>query len=352
MTIKFLSSLAKGQPGILHHCTPDLVAFEYTRGATRKPHTLLFIGGLGDGLGSVEYISDLVQALDPTEWTVFAIVLSSYYGGWGMGRLGKDIDEIAQCVQYIRDYKTRQFGKGKVVVMGHSTGSQDVMQYISATNPRPRHPVFDREWIPILRPDIDGAIMQAPVSDREAILWVLHCGTERDSPETMRQIYDKAVEDARNATYEDHDSVDTIVPVSVTARIGYPPTAAVSSRRFLSLASPDSPEKPEEDDLFSSDLSDEQLGHTFGAVGSRGVLKQKLMVLYSGRDQSVPPWVDKEALLRRWQAVIDAGKQEFWSPHSMIILGASHALSDPDQAEPRRILVERVTGFLNDIQQE
>jgi hypothetical protein len=167
----------------------------------------------------------------------------------------------------------------------------------------------------------------------------------------MREIYDKAVEDARRNTYEDHNSVDALVPLSVTGRIGYPTSAPVSSRRFLSLVSPDSPERPEEDDLFSSDLSDQRLKDTFGQVGSRGLLKQQLLVLYSGRDESVPPWVDKEALLKRWKAAIDVDGKQFRSPRSMVIPNASHALSDSDQKEPRRILVERVTGYLNDILQ-
>lgn len=308
------------------------------------------MGGLGDGLGSVDFLGDIVRALDGTEWSIFSLILSSAYGGWGMGRLGSDIDEMAQCVDYIREYKEPQFGAGKVVIMGHSTGSQDVMHYINCANPRPAHPVFDRAYAPITRTPVDGAIMQAPVSDREGILWVVKCGTERDSPAAMRELYNTAVENARRNTYEEELGVDTIVPLSVTGRIGYPTTAPVSSRRFLSLVSPDSPEKPEEDDLFSSDLSDAQLRETFGRVGERGLLKQKLLVLYSGRDQSVPPWVNKEALLKRWQAAINAGGREFWDPRSLIIPNASHALSDTDQAEPRRILVERVTAYLGDIQ--
>ncbi|KAJ5674903.1 uncharacterized protein N7477_004837 [Penicillium maclennaniae] len=349
MQIKALTSLARGQPGILHHITPSLISFEYTRGGIRKPHTLIFVGGLGDGLGTVEYLSDIVRALEPTEWTVFGLILSCSYGGWGMGRLGNDIDEIALTINYVREYKTPQFGPGKVVIMGHSTGSQDVMHYINCSNPRPTHPVFDKDWTPIMRPEVDGAIMQAPVSDREGILWVIKCGTERDSPETMRKIYNKAVDDAKRHTYEDHNSVDTVVPLSVTGRIGYPTSAPVSSRRFLSLVSPDSPENPDEDDLFSSDLSDQRLKETFGQIGVRGLLKQQLLVLYSGRDQSVPPWVNKEALIKRWKEALDADGTHFWSPWSMVIPGASHALSDSDQKEPRRILVERVIGYLNDM---
>ncbi|KAJ5348382.1 Protein of unknown function DUF1749 [Penicillium brevicompactum] len=301
MELKLLASMARGQPGILHHCTDTLVAFEYTRSHVPKPHTLIFVGGLGDSLGSVDYLNDVIRALDPTQWSVFSLILSCAGGGWGMGRLGKDIDELSQCVSYVRDYKTPQFGTGKVVIMGHSTGSQDVMHYINCPNPRPAHPVFDRNWKPIVRVPVDGAIMQAPVSDREGILWVVKCGTARDSPAKMRAIYNKAVADARRATYDDHDSVDTVVPLSVTSRIGYPPSAP-------------------------------------------------LLVLYSGRDQSVPPWVNKEALLKRWQTAADGDGRQIWDTRSMVIPNASHALSDSDQAEPRRILVERVTAYLNDIQ--
>ncbi|KJK64385.1 Protein of unknown function DUF1749 [Aspergillus parasiticus SU-1] len=345
MQLKLPNALAKGQPGILHQYAERLVAFEFTRGNQRKPHSLIFIGGLSDGLWTVDYMTDLVAALQHSEWSVFSLVLSSSYNGWGVGRLGKDIDEIAQCVQYVRDYKKQLFGAGKVVIMGHSTGSQDVMHYLSCPNPRPRHPVLDREIDPLTRTPVDGAIMQAPVSDRESILSVLNDGTERDSPEVMQELYRKAVADAKENTYEDDDTVETVVPLSVTARIGYPSSTAVSSRRFLSLASPDSPRKPDEDDLFSSDLSDEQLQQTFGVIGSRGLLKSKFMVLYSGRDQSVPPWVNKEALLKRWSTA--AGPS--WHPKSMIIPNASHALSDPDQAEPRRILAERVITYLDEV---
>ncbi|CAG8005000.1 unnamed protein product, partial [Penicillium nalgiovense] len=188
MQLKLLTSLAQGQPGVLHHCTETLVAFEYTRSHVPKPHTLVFVGGLGDSLGSVDYLSDVVRALDPSQWSVFSLILSCAGGGWGMGRLGKDIDELSQCVSYIRKYKEPQFGAGKVVIMGHSTGSQDVMHYINCPNPRMAHPVFDRHWKPLVREPVDGAILQAPVSDREGILWVVKCGTERDSPAKMRAI--------------------------------------------------------------------------------------------------------------------------------------------------------------------
>ncbi|KAJ5232737.1 Protein of unknown function DUF1749 [Penicillium chermesinum] len=350
MQIKSSSSLTQGEPGVLHHITSRLTAFEYTRGSRQKPHSIIFIGGLSDGLGTVEYTSDLVAGLEDTQWTLINLVLSCSYNGWGMGRLGADIDEIARCVQYIREYKEPHYGPSKIVLMGSSTGSQDVLHYLHCPNPRSAHPILDRDWTPVTRPPIEGAIMQAPVSDREGILQEISNGTDRDSPVQMRELYERAVAAARGRTFE--DEVDTVVPLSVTARIGYSTTTPVSSRRFLSLISPDSPGHPTEDDLFSSDLSDGRLAETFGMVGVRGLLRQKLLVLYSGRDQSVPPEVNKQALIERWAKAIDADGSSFWDRRSLVIPNASHQLSDPDQAEPRRILVRTVKGFLEDLEEQ
>ncbi|KAL5356261.1 hypothetical protein BJX96DRAFT_162332 [Aspergillus floccosus] len=357
----------KGCPGILHEYTEDLTAFEYTRGTHSKPHTLIFIGGLGDGLGTVKYLNDLEVTLQGTKWSIFAPVLSSSYNGWGMGSLGQDIAEIAACAHYVREYKEPLYGVGKVVLMGHSTGSQDIMQYLSSANPQPLDAPPGRDSkvkfrnraypASFTRPPVDGAIIQAPVSDREAILWEIQTGTERDSPEAMKAMYEVAVANAQRNTYEEQNSDrgcppirrDTLVPLSVTGRIGYPANTAVSSRRFLSLVSPESPLGPAEDDMFSSDLGDDKLKQTFGAVRAQSLLREnaQLMVLYSGRDQSVPPWVDKEGLLQRWRAALG---EDLWYPGSMVIPGASHSLSDDDQEEPKRILCERTLIFLHDIE--
>lgn len=348
------------------------MAFEYTRNTHHpKPHTLIFIGGLGDGLGTVKYVADIIEALYGTKWSVFAPVLSSSYSGWGTGSIGQDIDEIAQCVRYVREYKESIWGAGKVVVMGHSTGCQDIVHYLSCVNPRSRDEVVEQNEnkrgnvkvrsvdvaAEITRPAVDGAIIQAPVSDREAILWELRTGTDRDSPAAMQEACQRAVADAQTSTYEDQGSDygcppikrDTLVPATVTGRIGYPAATAVSSRRFLSLVSPDSPQNPDEDDMFSSDLGDEALKRTFGAVRDRRLLgsNARLMVLYSGRDQSVPPYVDKDALLRRWCTALGG---DLWHSGSTIIPGASHALSDDDQEEPRRILAEKVLAYLGDVE--
>jgi hypothetical protein len=292
-------------------------------------------------------MADLVHALQPTEWSIFTLNLTSSYQSWGLGHLDRDVDEIAQCIHYIKDYKKSKFGDGKFVLMGHSTGSQDVLHYLHRPNPLRSTPVFDADLQHIKRLAIDGAIMQAAVSDREAIQWCLKTGIGGKSPSEIQAVYDKMVALAREAARHDQSN-DTMLPLWMTSQI-YPSNTPISCRRFLSLVSPESPQSPSEDDLFSSDLSDEQLGKTFGMVKEQGLLKYKLMVLSSGADQSVPDWVDKEKFLERWRNATEYnGKFQIWDQeHTAIIPGASHALSNDDQAEPRKFLVRKVLGYLH-----
>jgi hypothetical protein len=367
------------QPGILHEYAERLVAFEYFGSSSSqssgpgspvgvKPHTLLFIGGLNDGLGTVSYVADIVAALEGTEWSLFSPILSSSYAGWGMGGLQQDVREIAACVEYIRGYKRQRQRQRrsasasdccetKIVVMGHSTGCQDVLQYISAPNPQDRYSESDTTAVAqdrglssasVTRPQVDGAIIQAPVSDREAIQWVLREGNKRHSADELQKVYSKAIEQAQRHTFEGYRSLDTVVPLPATASLGFPSSTPICSRRFLSLASPASPQDPGEDDLFSSDLTDDRLRQTFGAIHGRGVLRSKLLVLYSGQDETVPPWVDKVRLLRRWQRATDA-ERAYWHDQSGVIPGATHTMAGPNQVEARRILIRKVMRFLQDI---
>lgn len=194
---------------------------------------------------------------------------------------------------------------------------------------------------------LDGAIMQAPVLDREAIQWVLAEGLGDRTPAEIRPVFEKLTSMAREAARDADAGTDVLLPLAMTSLV-YPAHTPLSARRFLSLTSPESPESPSEDDLFSSDLSDEQLGKTFGMIREQGLLRGKLMVLFSGADQSVPAWVDKDTLLSRWRNATDHnGEAAIWDENSGIIPNASHALSNDDQAEPRNFLVNKVLGYLS-----
>lgn len=312
--------------------TPRLVAFEYGTSSTPKPHSLLFIAGLTDGLYTVPYVQEVAKALEPTEWSIFALVLSSSYLGWGIGSLDRDVEEIGQCVNYVRDLKQKSLtssnGAGKVVIMGHSTGSQDVLHYLHSENPLPRDAKKDGVQ-GLNRPVVDGAIMQAPVSDRQAVLETISGSSE------AREAYDKLVR------FVQEQPAGAICPIELTGLVGLDPSTPVNARRFWSLASPDSPAKPSEDDLFSTDLTDERLDETFGRVAKQGLLRTTLVALYSGNDEYAPKGVDKEALMARWKRAADAGEKK-WDEGSGIIPGASHNVKDEGQTW----LIERVLNYL------
>ena len=140
-------------PGSLHLIAPNVSAFEPSKPLTsnQNTNTLVWIGGLGDSYSSVAYPYVLAQSLGPT-WSLVIAALSSTGNSWGTSSIARDADEIAKIVTYLKERRPN----GKVVIMGHSTGCQDCMQYLTGTG-------ADK------RPHVDGAVLQAPVSDREAL---------------------------------------------------------------------------------------------------------------------------------------------------------------------------------------
>lgn len=254
-----------------------------------------------------------------------------------MSSLDQDVEEIGSCVQYVRAHKRTQCSEteGMIVIMGHSTGSQDVLHYIYSPKP-------------LKRPQVDGAILQAPVSDRENLLQFLKTGDGCVSSEAATKIYDDLVKIAKANVASGCE--ETPLPQTSASKIGY--DVLMSSHRFLSLTSPDSPESPLDDDLFSSDLSDERLEQTFGAIGHRGLLKKSLLVVPGDADEYVPSWINKDTLLGRWEKAVKqgAGGREVWDANSGLIRGAQHSPSGQGQEEPRQELVSRVKTYLNEIE--
>ncbi|KAJ5888068.1 hypothetical protein N7495_008109 [Penicillium taxi] len=343
----------KSHCGILHEYfpriqAPRLVTFEFTspESPSNKPNSLIFVGGLTDGLCTVPYVSEIAKALEPTSWSLFSVLLSSSYNGFGVSSLDLDIEEIGRCVQFIRDLKANRLpgapsDNGKIVLMGHSTGSQDVLHYLYAPNPLLKDPKFDVGLQYLHRPELDGAIMQAPASDREAILYLVKQAEESAAAQSA---YDQLIKAAKERTLTE-ENTDVILSMDLTAKLGLPGNAPLSARRFLSLASPDSPQNPAQDDVFSSDLNDKRLQETFGQIGSRGLLKSKLVGLISGCDEYCPPYVDKEKLLERWQAATEAGGALWDAETSGIIPGASHNVQD----EGQEWMIERIVRYLKSI---
>ncbi|KAI9851018.1 MAG: hypothetical protein M1838_004629 [Thelocarpon superellum] len=302
---------ATSHPGLMHHYAKKLVAFEHLPSSSTTPpaNTIIFTGGLSDGLFTLPY-TRLIAAALPSTWSYTETLITSSYTGWGTGSLGRDADEIAQLVTYVR----AQRPGGKIVLMGHSTGCQDTVRYISG---------------PIVagpRPAVDGVILQAGASDREALLHVFPAERVAHSVTVAEEMIAQG-------------KGEEILPSDVTGNFFDTPCCA---RRWLSLASP---RHDGEDDYFSSDLTDAQLQQTFG----RFPPGSPLCLLYSGADQYVPSFVDKELLLKRWKDTVTKNGGVVDEQSSVVVKGASHNLNGDDDAVVNS-LVERVVGFVKRVE--
>jgi len=219
------------------------------------------------------------------------------------------VAEIAILVAYFRELRP----KGRVVLLGHSTGSQMIMHYLLSPGAEGR-------------PRIDGGGMQGSVSDREAMgLMMSSAELERGSQLAM-----ECVRDGR---------AEHVLPLPVTMpAFG---SAPVSARRWLSLA-----RFGGEDDYFSSDLGEERLGQTFGRLGRDGVI---VAWFYGGEDEYVPKNINKKELVQRWEVCVKKGGGAV-STTSGVIDGASHTLKG--RGYPFEEFMRRVVGFLGEVERD
>ncbi|KAF1918436.1 hypothetical protein BDU57DRAFT_199031 [Ampelomyces quisqualis] len=301
-------------PGTLHKYNKKLVAFEHASTTTPSstPNTLIWIGGLGDGLLTVEYPTSIAASLPPT-WRLAEILLRSSYNGWATGRLSRDAREIAECVRYFQALRPQ----GKVVLMGHSTGCQDIMEYLVGADSA-NHP------------PIDGAVLQGGVSDREA--WDFMLESEQEKTD-LQGIVAKA-----------RDMIDRgdgmgIVDVKrnvVAEGLGAP----ISAYRTFSLLA-----KGGDDDYFSTDLGDGHCQTTFGRIPERTTI----CFLLGSEDPYVAKRVHKKALLERWGRIIKEGGGRVDEENGGVVEGAHHNLNgDPEDVVAD--LVERVKRFLEGVE--
>ena len=118
--------------------------------------------------------------------------------------------------------------------------------------------------------------------------------------------------------------------------------AAITARRFLSLASP-GPAHAGQDDYFSSDFSNGRLVQIFGRIPEG----MRVLVVCGSEDEHVPYDVDSVTLLRRWRDVIT--RRNIWvDPESCVLEGADHNLSKCGDIV-RDQFIRKVWLFLDDI---
>lgn len=297
-------------PGTLHHI-PPVTAFEPTPRTARSaaPNTLLWIGGLFDTYHTVHYPYALAESLPPN-WALSAVNLTSAAHGWGTSSLDRDVAELAKVVEY---FKTHRKGS-KLVLMGHSTGCQDGMHYVGTAAVQG----FAGSKA------VDGVILQAPVSDREALV--------RDVP---AEVYERANKLA--AEWVSDGRAEDCLPLAVTQH--FFDMCPVSARRWLSLASPDG---KGQDDYFSSDLDEDELRKRFGCFPS----STPLLILHGGSDEFVPEDLDQSALSRKWMKYVRDGGGVVDESSDKPVEGATHNLN----SSPNHVVDELCRRVINFVQ--
>lgn len=280
--------------------SPTAHACAYEIGSQDAKNALVFIGGLGDGPHTVPYPRAIANRLEEEaslSYSVFEFRLKSSFSAFGFARLVDDVADMAALVKYLRS-----IGKERVVLMGHSTGCQDCMEYTA--------PIHEA-------PSVDGYILQAPVCDRDAMALEIGYSRLDESIRAAKQLIDAGKCQERMATSHLPEFMQD---------------TPISAWRWNALVSVDG-----EDNYFSPDLTEEVAAPYWKRIN------KPLLILHSGSDEYVPKFVDKEALVNHWRDLCQPG---IVSEHSGAIPGAGHRVEEPDAED---WLCNTVIKFLNSI---
>lgn len=259
---------------------------------------LICVGGLTDGFLSLRYLPVLAEAVKERGWRTVQPQLSSSYGGWGFSSLDQDVQELDKLIEYLEAHR----GIREVVLLGCSTGCQDTVRFLQ---------FGERAAI------VSGAILQAPVSDREALI---ACAADKEHIRRYRSMASELIADRHG---------DEMLPRAAGELIG--PPHPVSAYRFNSLTG-----RMTDDDMFSSDLTDDEMRAKLGHI------TVPTLIVVSADDEYVPKSVDAEKLASR---MADAMAGNAIGIVDIVTLDANHNCSQP-HPEAGRALSEAVRDFV------
>ncbi|KAJ8767522.1 hypothetical protein K2173_017591 [Erythroxylum novogranatense] len=233
--------------GVLFKYGPKPIQVAFKTGDYKQQ--LIFIGGLTDGFLATEYLEPLAIALDKEKWSLVQLLMSSSYGGYGISSLQQDAREIDQLISHLINKENSE----GVVLLGHSTGCQVIVHYMCTNAACSRA--------------VRAAILQAPVSDREYRATLPETAAMIDLASTM-------IAEGRGSELMPREA-DSFAPIT--------------AYRYHSLCAYNG-----DDDMFSSDLNDDQLKMRLGHM-----CNTPCQVIFSMADEYVPEYVDKKALVER-----------------------------------------------------
>lgn len=295
------------------------------------PHSVVFIGGLTDTLGSVTYLDRLAQGVASYGFSVTQLQLSSSLGGFGVCSLEGDAQEISLAVKWLRSK-----GKDKIILMGSSTGCQDIMQYLSFGD-RGEHTA------------IDAAVLQAPVSDREHWLYGSDDDDDDDKREEQEQLKlaTKLVEEGKGYELLPRKVAPQLPskePSKELGNVGAVNDPPFTAYRFWSLYA-----KAADDDYFSTlDFTPEHMRQIWEKASkglTRNSSKGHILALLGAEDETIPrPKNTPEKIKKAWKDAIEGSS--IARVQVDILPGASHQVAD---AEAQIVLAAKVRTLIKSL---
>ncbi|CAK7227336.1 hypothetical protein SBRCBS47491_006534 [Sporothrix bragantina] len=283
-------------------CAYELV----TANSADARHALVFIGGLTDGPHTTPYIRSIAKHLATADaakglgYSVFELRMQSSFHGYGFKRLTDDVADLSALVKHLKT----NLGRDKIVFLGHSTGCQDQMAYAKAMKAGES-------------PEVNGFILQGPVSDRECLVPYFKAG-EHDMTVAATE---KMIKEGKE---------NEIVPREFMPEMIKAPHSAYRWHSLISFNG--------DDDFFSSDLPDERLADEWS------YFTKPVLVLPSEKDECVPKTIDVPKNVARWKTFCPPG---VFSEFSGSIPGAGHTV---EPAESQAWMADRVTSFLKSLE--
>ena len=212
-----------------------LVAFQ--SGSLLSSRYLILVGGLSDGLLSLPYVEQLSSKLESISkcYSLIQPLLRSSYYQYGWNTIDDDVQDLITLINYL-DNKQNSFES--FILMGHSTGCQDIIHYLRQNK---------------IHPKLTYVILQGPVSDRQY----------------LSKLY--STKEQLDYCYNNNNlNKDEWLP----RYLHYPP---LTIQRCLSLNQKNSIE-----DLFSSDLNDQEINSIYQNIST------PIIWIWSKEDEYVP----------------------------------------------------------------
>jgi pimeloyl-ACP methyl ester carboxylesterase len=180
----------------------------------------------------------------------------------------------------------KSIGKQKIILFGHSTGSQDAIHYLLTSK--------------VIQ--IDAAVLQAPLSDRQGQ------SIPADLLKEWLDLASKLISESKP---------NEMMPREAGKRTGGAP---ISAYRFWSLQAFNG-----DDDYFSSDLGQQREGEIWGGVAKTNI---PILILQGSEDQYLPSFVNVKELTQSWARVF----AEHGGKHGRfeIVNQGNHTLDNPN----------------------